>query len=204
MQMKKPLLLVGAVTTIGVAGLGSASFASAETGSSSTNLVDKIAQKFNLNKNDVQAVFDQDKAAHEAEMQADQSERLQKAVDDGSITSGQKTTIEAKQKELQAARDKERTDLETWASQNKIDAKYLRFGGGHMGSDDRLQDAVDNGDLTDAQKKLIEAKQDELEKKRDTEREALQNWAKDNNIDMKYVMGFGGHMHGGHGGMGRQ
>lgn len=88
----------------------------------------------------------------------------------------------------------------------------------------KLQTYVENGELTSAQKDLIIAKMNEFHASRDSrmqemqnktpderrtameaERTALENWAKENNIDMKYMRpfgkGFGGR--GGHmGGMG--
>jgi hypothetical protein len=61
------------------------------------------------------------------------SNRLQNAVDAGTITAEQKTLIENKQKELQTKRDADREALKKWASDNKIDESYLMGmrGGGH-------------------------------------------------------------------------
>jgi hypothetical protein len=153
----------------------------------------------------VQAVFDEEKAAHQAERQAEFSERLQDKVDDGVITAEQKTLIESKLKEVQTAHETERTELEKWASDNKIDMKYVMRG--HRGGDARLQDAVDDGDITAEQKTLIENKQKELETKHQENRDALEKWASDNKIDLKDIGGLGGPGgfggHGGRGGMDR-
>lgn len=197
--MKRRTTIMAVAGAIGLLGLGGATGASAlsNTSGSSDTLVDRLVEKFKLNKTDVQAIFDEEKAARDAERQAEMSERLQDAVDDGDITAEQKAKIEAKQKELQAARDTERTALEKWASDNKIDTKYL-MGRGPGGGDDRLTDAVEDGDITEAQKKLIEDKRDELEEARDTRRDALEQWAEDNDIDERYLMGGMG-MKGGHG-----
>jgi cellobiose-specific phosphotransferase system component IIA len=143
-------------------------------------------------------VFDAEREAREAERQEEVSDRLQDAVDDGDITAAQKTLIEKKLQELQAAREKQRTELEKWAEDNDVDVKYLMGGHGPDGNDDRLQNAVDDGDITDAQKKLIEDKADELQTARDTQRDELEQWADDNDIDDRYLMGGG--MRGGHGG----
>lgn len=81
----------------------------------------------------------------------------------------------------------------------------------------RLDEAVNNGEITDAQKNAIVAKHAELQQKRETERESFQDmtpeerkaardqgrtdletWAKEQGIDIKYVFGsFGPGMHGG-------
>ena len=132
--MKKSKLIGLSMTAVilGVVGLGA--IASAQTNTSGMGIVDKIATKFNLKKADVQAVFDADKTEHEAARAAEESTRLQALVDKGTISSDQKTKIEAKQVELKTARDAERTALDKWATDNGIDASYLRGGmGGHMG-----------------------------------------------------------------------
>jgi len=137
-------------------------------------IVQKIADKFNLQIADVQAVFDQDKTDRQAEMQikmqAKFEERLAQAVTDGKLTEVQKQAIIAKRAELQTtmqsgatnlltensknmtaaerqaaqaerktAMEAQRTELETWAKQNGIEAKYLvglgGFGFGSPGGD---------------------------------------------------------------------
>lgn len=190
-KMKGGLLAVAAVSALAV---GAGSMASAQGGNSDT-LVDKIATKFNLNKDDVQAVVDEDRSARQAERLADVSKDLQDAVDAGKITAEQKTLIENKMKENQAARETEMTALKEWATSNTIDLKYV-MGGGRHGVD--LDDAVADGDITAEQKTLIEQKQAELEKARDEKRDAMEQWAKDNNIDDAYL-----HMSKGNGGRGK-
>lgn len=194
--MKRKLPILAIAGTIGLVGLGGATAASAYSGSSDSSLIDRLVEKFNLDKSEVEAVFDEVQTARETERQAEMSQQLQSAVDDGDITAEQKTAIEAKLKELQDARKTERTALETWAEDNDIDMKYL-MGGGRDDNDDRLQKAVDDGDLTDAQKKLIEDKRSELKAARDKQHSELKARADDNDIDMKYLM-MGG-MRGGHG-----
>jgi len=76
-------------------------------------------------------------------------------------------------------------------------------------ADERLSQAVTEGKITEAQKKLILEKQKELQEKRESNRETFQNmseeerrtamekertdletWAKNNGIDLSYMMGF--------------
>lgn len=128
---------------------------SAQSGSGGNTLVDKIASKFNLNKSDVQKVFDEERSAHEAEHKARVEERLQTMVDEGSITSDQKTAILQKLDELKAAHDENRdsmkdltkeqrkakmderkAELESWAKQQGLDLSKLKgvfMGPGHRG-----------------------------------------------------------------------
>jgi hypothetical protein len=155
MNIKKPLLIAGAVATLGVASTAAGVQAVTNTGSDQSGIVDKIAQKFNLNKDEVQKVFDEDRATHEAQHQSRMEERLSQAVKDGKLTEDQKTKILAKLTELKASMESERenfknmtdeerkthmeqkrTELETWAKENNIPTDYLHFighGGGPGG-----------------------------------------------------------------------
>jgi hypothetical protein len=103
LNMKNALLATGGATVIGLAAF--AGVASAATNSSTSGdqtLVDKLATKFNLNKSEVQAVFDEDRAAHEAQMEQKMEDRLAEAVKNGKITEEQKSQILAKHKEMKA------------------------------------------------------------------------------------------------------
>lgn len=148
MASKKSLIVAGIVTSsMGLTALAVPHMASAAESTDSNNktsIVDKIADKFNLNKDEVQQVFDQDRQAHEAEHKAHLEERLTQAVTDGKITADQKqailTKIEEMQKQREANKDKfksmsaeerknameqKRADLEDWAKQNTIPLEYL-------------------------------------------------------------------------------
>lgn len=65
-----------------------------------TDLVSKVASKFNLNKSDVQKVFDEDHATREAAQAQKQSDRLQKLVDAGTISAPQKMKLRQSLKNL--------------------------------------------------------------------------------------------------------
>jgi len=69
--------------------------------------------------------------------------------------------------------------------------------------EERLTDAVGNGKITEAQKTAILAKWKEISAKRETERQELSDWAKQNGLESDYGFGwFGGHGRGMHGGWG--
>lgn len=123
--------------------------ASAATSTTSGNtIIDKIATKFNLKKADVKAVFDEDRAAHETEMQARYADKLKQAVTDGKLTQAQADLLTAKATELKTYMDtlsdktpQERGDamktkldeLKTWATTNNIPTEYLPGPGGRGG-----------------------------------------------------------------------
>lgn len=151
---KKTILTAAAVSVLG-AGILTASTAFAQTESTATtqdpmnSLVQKIADKFNLNKTEVQAVFDEVHDERHAAMKADMEEKLSQYVTDGKITEAQKQLILQKHKEMQSERkankdefknlssderktqmDAKRTELETWAKENGIDLQYVMPHGG--------------------------------------------------------------------------
>lgn len=157
--MKRQLVAVGIATAVSVTGLAGMGIANAATDStSSTNpmssMVDAIATKFNLNKSDVQAVFDSQHTKMEASREADVKADVAQLVTDGKLTQDQADKINAKRAELEKEReankpsatdttttreqrkvemDAKRTELETWAKDNGIDTTYLKYvmGGGH-------------------------------------------------------------------------
>lgn len=121
--------------------------ASAQANNGST-IVDKIAKKFDLNKDDVQKVFDENRAEHEAERQQRLEKKLDKAVSDGKITSAQKDQIIAKLGEMKSffdsLKDKspaerkaslkaKRGELQQWAKDNNIPDGLLMPEGMHGG-----------------------------------------------------------------------
>lgn len=158
MPIKKRTMVAGAMAAaVGLAGVGSVGLVSAATSnnpdnSSSTSIVDKIAAKFNLNKSDVQAVFDQDRSEHEADLQAKLQERLAQAVTNGKLTQDQADHITQAMAEIKSLMNDQRPDqldqatkdqlkvkmdaLRTWAQENNVDMRYVGYGGrmgGYMG-----------------------------------------------------------------------
>ena len=149
------------LSLVGLALMGTVLFGAVNTFAQNTvsdqnpmsSLVQKIADKFGLNKDEVQAVFDQNRQEHQAQMQTRFEDQLTQDVKDGKITEAQKQLTLTKRQELQANRqtkmesmrnmtneerkvamEKERQETENWAKENGIDLKYLMGGlGGHRG-----------------------------------------------------------------------
>ena len=162
MNKLKTSVIAGVLTTVGTVGLVGVSANAATNTDSQSDLVSKIAKKFNLKSDEVKQVFDDAHKEHEAERSAKLSENLQKKVDDGTITADQKTKLEAKFKELKTKHEaereaskgskpdraamkqkmeSERAELKAWATQNGIDLDKVMpvraMGmGGHHGPDD--------------------------------------------------------------------
>lgn len=147
-----PVLALMAAGTIAVG----AATVSAQTIDESgyLSIVTKIAEKFNLNQDEVRAVFDEEREVHHADMQQKMEDRLTAAVMAGELAEAQKQAILTKHEEMQTQRDAnfeavknmtaeerraamqtKRTELQAWATAQGIDMKYLMmFGkGGHGG-----------------------------------------------------------------------
>lgn len=143
---KKSLMVAAAITTLGIGGaMGMQGVVNAATGTSSSDpmssLVDKIADKFNLNKDDVQAVFDAQRTEMEAQRAQEVKDRIDQAVKDGKITQDQANKITAKLQEMRANRDamkdktaeerqrtrqEKRDDMKQWAQDNGISLDALK------------------------------------------------------------------------------
>lgn len=162
---KKTSAMVMSFAALGVIGVGGLGVSAMNQGGNSDELASKLASKFSLNEAEVSkeldAIKEEQKAQHQAERAAELSERLQAKVDDGTITAEQKTLLEQKLEENQAAREAEReankdsdskpskeemeakreehkTEMENWLSENNInlsldDIKPEKDGGRHRG-----------------------------------------------------------------------
>lgn len=143
---KKILLIPALVVTIAGASLFASTqiFAQDRSMDIQTSLVQKIADKFNLNKDEVQKVFDEQHAEHKADMKQKMEDKLAQLVKDGKITKEQKTKLENKLEEMHANREAEmvkmksmspderneamkahKEELDAWAKENGIDMSVL-------------------------------------------------------------------------------
>lgn len=137
-----------AAVTIAGAGLALTSHSALALAQTNDSLAGKIATKFNLNQDEVQAVIDEEHEAKAAEFQQKYEERLSQAVTDGKLTSEQKDQILTKMGEVKTrmealkseTNDSTRRDemknlhdeLKQWAKDNDIPKQYVMpVGGGH-------------------------------------------------------------------------
>ncbi len=150
-MVKKSLLLAGVFATLGVVSLAGIGAVSAQSDrSNGSTLAEKIAQKFNLNKDEVQQVLKADREEKQSEHKAKQEERLNNAVTNGKLTEEQKTKILDRMKEMQQAREQnkdnmksmsdeerhafmkdKREALDAWAKENNIPKEYMSMAGPH-------------------------------------------------------------------------
>jgi hypothetical protein len=150
-----PSLILGAIACTGFYGVG-ATFASEEETGRET-IVQRIAERFNLNTEEVEGVFEKNRAEHQVQNQERQEERLAQAVSDGNLSEEQKVLILDKMEELEAERETNRgsssdmtreerqserkdhrDEMDQWLEENGIDHEYLGgpqggMRGGHNG-----------------------------------------------------------------------
>lgn len=152
--MKKQLMAAGVAATIGLTSLGvgvvNAESSSEAKTDSMSSLIDKLSSKFNLNKDEVQKVFDEQKQTMQAEREEEVKSKIAELVKDGKLSQAQADAINAKRAEMQkereankdsfkdmtaderkTEREKKKTELEAWAKENNIDTQYLRYVMGH-------------------------------------------------------------------------
>ena len=149
MQINKKTILLGSLSAaiLGLATIGIASATSSAL-NPMDDLVTAIATKFNLNKADVQQVFDQHKQQMFLHKQQRFAERLAQAVKDGRLTQQQADAITAKQKEMEefhkslegktpeeikAALQTQMQNMQQWATENNIPKEFLLFHFKHSG-----------------------------------------------------------------------
>ncbi len=155
-NFSKKVLVASAV--VGGLALGSTVLSnpvSAHMNGASTDIIQRIAQRFNLNEADVQTFFDDMRTERQQQRQADMEARLDEAVTAGVITAEQKALVIAKmaehhdemeaergehgerasmsaeerqteREEHRAERESHRQDMESWAESNGIDWESLQ------------------------------------------------------------------------------
>ena len=161
----KKVIIASSIAALGVTGLaGGAVFATANSTSGTdpmSGLVSAIATKFNLKKDDVQKVFDEQRTQMETQREQEVKDQVAQLVKDGKLTQAQADKINAKRAELVKEREANRTSeqnltdaqrktrmeerkttLDTWLKDNSIDSQYAYLlMGGRGGSDGGKRDS---------------------------------------------------------------
>lgn len=142
MKSRNLILAAAAATVISGASIAGASTVSAQS-DQGDSLIDRVSNTFNLDRSEVQSVFDTAKEDRMAEREAAREAFLLSKVDEGVITTEQKTLLEDKFAEIKEAKsalkDSDLTkeemkeqfastkeDLQAWADENGIDLEAVR------------------------------------------------------------------------------
>ncbi len=127
-----PAVAIGTLALAGVIWFGNMQAQAAST--NSDTLIDKIAQKFNVPKDQVQATFDEVRTERQQVRKAEQDAKLEQAVKDGVITQEQRDKLVAKRDEMRASRKQNREEMDQWFKDNGIDhSKLIPYMGGGQG-----------------------------------------------------------------------
>jgi len=129
---KKVLATFLIMTTVFSAGVLAVRSVKADETATFSPLVEKLIEKFNLNKDEVNNVVNEVKSERQQQMLKFQEERLNQAVADGVITNSQKQALLDKFTQRQNKRQQEREEIQNWFKTQGIDqtklAPYLGFG----------------------------------------------------------------------------
>jgi hypothetical protein len=153
MKAKKSLLAASAIAVLGLSALTALRANSTYAAANSSNLINRFAERFNLNRDEVQSVFDEHRSSQMAERGQIMQDRLAQAVTDGKITQAQADLLLVKHTEMQTfmasltdktmeerreAMQTKRDEMRQWAQENNIPLQNLAFGmtgrHGQMGS----------------------------------------------------------------------
>jgi hypothetical protein len=146
---KGKMIIIPAIALATIWGTGIATpKAEAFGGGNGQSFLQRLAEKFHLNQDDVKKFAQENQAERRLRMQSNFEARLDQAVKDGKITEEQKKLILEKHQEMQNEREQNREEhqnlsreekqkerqnryeeIKNWADQNGIDMKYM-FGQG--------------------------------------------------------------------------
>lgn len=146
MKVKKTGLaaLTVGVVSLGVVGATQIKAQEVQPFRGPDTLIQKIAQRFNLNQDDVKKVFDEERSSMEANHQKRIEDKLNQAVTEGKITAEQKAALLTKLQQMKASHDlaqnltpeqrkaqmqSAQQDLKSWADQNGINLQDLMIFG---------------------------------------------------------------------------
>lgn len=131
------LLTLGVLISTGYFGANAILAEDSNSKNPHSTLITKIAQKFNLNEDEVAAVFDAVRDEKMAEMKQKHEESLSRAVSDGVITEEQKEALLSKMGDFKTKVKLNRRQMQTWFEEQGIDETklrpYLGFGRVHKG-----------------------------------------------------------------------
>jgi DNA-binding transcriptional regulator YhcF (GntR family) len=126
-------LALAAIALLGTLGYGATVAVVKANEGSSHPVIQVLAERFGLNEDEVEEVFDEVRAEHFAQMQQTKEEMLNQAVEDGVITEEQKQAMLDKFAQNQTERVQHKEEMQAWFKEQGIDHEALmQYGGfGH-------------------------------------------------------------------------
>ena len=140
MNSKKIIITALSLFTLGLVSFLGAQKAMADENNGHRPITQKIAEKFNLNPDEVNKVFEENHKKRQEKMRANFEERLNKAVEEKKITEEQKNAVLEKKKEMWSKQEqlkdlpveqrreemkKIREEFRNWMDQSGIDLSQV-------------------------------------------------------------------------------
>jgi hypothetical protein len=131
MYKKTLIVALALVATVGLGTLGlhKASSVNANDISSYHPWVSQLAERFNLDENEVSTFFSEQKQEKLEQMQGTKEEKLNQAVADGIITEGQKMALLERWQEMYAQKiqrvTQQKQEMQNWFEEQGIDYETL-------------------------------------------------------------------------------
>lgn len=139
-NVNKKLLIptLGLAAAVGLGALGVRAVKADDT-ASYPPFIQRLAERFGLNEDEVKTFFDEQKQEKLELMQQAKEDRLNQAVEDGVITEEQKEALQNRWEEMwqerQQEKEQHREEMEAWFEEQGIDREaFMQYGGfGHRG-----------------------------------------------------------------------
>ena len=154
-----PTLVLGIMMGAGTLGVKSASahWFGFKGGENKDSLIQRLAERFNLNQGEVEETFEQHRDQMQEKRKVQQEERLSKLVSEGKLTEAQKNALIAKREEWKNEKEQNREEVQNmtreerreemqghseemqqWMEENGIDHDVLEGFGEGMGRGHRF------------------------------------------------------------------
>jgi hypothetical protein len=148
MNKKVTMSLIAVAATAGLATMTATKVLAFGRGEGNMQMHESIAERFNLNQDEVNQFFEEQHQAHQEERQSQMEALLNNAVSEGKITQAQKEAIQAKREENRANKENgqdltreerqaqiqtHREEMHAWAEEQGIDMETLNLGRGGTG-----------------------------------------------------------------------
>ena len=123
---RKITLALAAITLLGSLGYGATIAVVRADEAQGHPMIQALAERFGLNEDEVEEVFDEIRADRFAQMQQAHEDGLNQAVEDGVITQEQKNALLAKHEEKSQERQQHREEMQAWFEEEGIDHEALK------------------------------------------------------------------------------
>ena len=150
MKLKKIVVSIAALSVLALAIVLGTDRVRADEENIYPPIIQKLADRFNLDAEEIRQVFDEEKEERQQRMWTRLEERLNQAVSEGKISQEQKEAIISKADEMKANceepkdlalqekrknREAHKQEMEAWAKENGIDFRFVSMllGARHCG-----------------------------------------------------------------------